>query len=237
MKGVEPVSDDVLRFGRIRAKRVNIIDENGTLRLAIANKERTANPIIGGKEIVTNRRPSAGIIFFNEDGDECGGLIFGDKWAHMSFDQYQQDQIVAIQYRETPLGQHSGLTVWDRPDRPVSEFLEKYLAIEAMPEGAEKEAAMALLRSEYHSPVRMYMGREADGSSSVVLADSKGNKRVAITVGPDGVPSILMFDEKGEVVESLVPDISYESDCESDSSDELEDSREVDLSCEEVQNG
>ena len=41
------MSEDVLRFGHIKAKRVNIIDADGTLRLAIANKERTANPIIG----------------------------------------------------------------------------------------------------------------------------------------------------------------------------------------------
>ena len=202
------MSEDTVTFEQIRAKRVNIIDENGVVRLAIANKDRTANPIIGGKEVVTDRHPSAGMIFFNDDGDECGGLIYGDKWAHMSFDQYGQDQILVLQYNESPEGRKYGLTVGDRPEAPLGPMIDRYQAILAMSDGEEKEKAMAEFQAGFHAPIRLFIGKHLDGSASVVMSDSKGKERIRIVVGSDNAPRIEMLDENGGIVDSLVPDIS-----------------------------
>ena len=48
------------------------------------------------------------MIFFNEAGDEVGGLIYESErrdsayraFGHLSFDQWQQNQVVAVQYQD-----------------------------------------------------------------------------------------------------------------------------------------
>jgi hypothetical protein len=47
--------------------------------------------------VATARKRPAGIIFFNDEGDEGGGLVFqgqkGESTASLTLDQYQQDQV------------------------------------------------------------------------------------------------------------------------------------------------
>ncbi len=44
-------NDDNKRFKEITAERINIVNANGTPVMVISNKERIANPIMGGKNI------------------------------------------------------------------------------------------------------------------------------------------------------------------------------------------
>lgn len=60
-------------FGEISAKRINIIDEDGNSRIVISNQELMPNPIIAGKEYKRQVAP-AGIVFYDEKGDEIGGI-------------------------------------------------------------------------------------------------------------------------------------------------------------------
>ena len=56
-------------MGEITVERINVVDRDGTLRMVIANKDRMHPGVMDGKTI--NRpRPYAGIIFFNDQGDE-----------------------------------------------------------------------------------------------------------------------------------------------------------------------
>jgi hypothetical protein len=192
-------------FDEISVRRINIVDGDGVLRMAIASKEKTPNPIIGGKEFVTNRRPSAGFIFFNDDGDECGGLTFGNKTAGLMFDRYQQDQVVGLIYREDDRGRRYGLTIWDRAERSVTELVERLEAIRSMPDGPEKQQAQKDLETDFRAPVRLFVGKEPQGGASVVISDSMGRERIRIGMGADDVPRIELLDEDGQVVHSLPP--------------------------------
>lgn len=90
-------------FKEINTERINIVENNGTLRLAISNRQRQDPGSYGGKKIAKRDRP-AGLIFFNDDGDECGGLVYdGDKHSASmtySIDQYKNDQIMQLQYNQ-----------------------------------------------------------------------------------------------------------------------------------------
>jgi hypothetical protein len=65
----------------------------------------------------------AGLIFFNDKGDECGGMTWsgkgeGDKASAnggIMFDQYNSDQIVGIRYGQHGQQNSSGMQVWERP--------------------------------------------------------------------------------------------------------------------------
>lgn len=198
------MAEDVMEFDEISVERLNIVDRNGVLRMAISGKDRFPNPMINGKEFVTNRR-CAGFIFFNDDGTECGGLTFGNKHAEILFDQYNQDQIVGIVYSERDGKRRYGLTVWDRPETHISELVAELEKIRALPEGHERAEAEKALRERFHSPLRMFAGRLPDGSVALSMSDGKGRERVRVSVGADDVPRVEILGENGEVKYSLSP--------------------------------
>lgn len=66
-------SKDNKSFDEITVKRINIVDDKGVNRMVISNQERMEPPIILGKKYKRALHP-AGIIFYNEKGDECGGI-------------------------------------------------------------------------------------------------------------------------------------------------------------------
>src|ERR1700735_5054213 len=89
--------DNIPHFKEIDAERINIVEKDGRLRMVISNQQSQHSGAIGGKEVAPRER-AAGVIFFNDDGDECGGLVFdGNKQQAsmvLSIDQNQNDQIM-----------------------------------------------------------------------------------------------------------------------------------------------
>src|SRR5215472_2091605 len=82
-------------FDEINVRRINFVDPNGTVRLILSNKTDAPGLIIRGKEYPHPDRKTAGVIFFDDEGTENGGLIFGgskskdgkvQSYGHLSFD-------------------------------------------------------------------------------------------------------------------------------------------------------
>src|SRR5258708_8243155 len=84
----------------LSVERINIVDSTGRLALVLSNGARLPGAAFAGKEYpqsFVGRGKSAGMLFFNELGDEVGGLIYeGAKqdstyraFGHLSFDQWQ----------------------------------------------------------------------------------------------------------------------------------------------------
>src|SRR6478609_9315429 len=63
------------KFKEIDVERINIVEKTGKLRMVISNGERQHPGIVDGKTLPKRYR-EPGMIFFNTDGDECGGLIY-----------------------------------------------------------------------------------------------------------------------------------------------------------------
>src|SRR5687767_4073642 len=119
-------------FDEITIGRMNVVDADGTLRLVISNKDRMHPGVIDGKTI-DRPRPVAGLLFFNESGDEVGGLTFTGQEvngkpqanAAIMFDQFRQDQTIGFSYSERDGQRTAGFQVWDRSDTPLSELIER----------------------------------------------------------------------------------------------------------------
>src|SRR3546814_15107032 len=105
-------------FDEISVKRIDIVEPDGKYRLVLANSERFPGLFMEGKEYKHHSRDGGGMLFFNDEGDEVGGLTFasntvGDKRqarGSLMFDPYKQDQTVGIQYREANGKRHAGRT-------------------------------------------------------------------------------------------------------------------------------
>src|SRR5438132_9494251 len=116
------------RFDEIDVQRINIVEKDGRVRLLIANADRQAVTVDGGKEILPDRKREAGLIFLNDEGDENGGLTYGGRTengvarasAGLSFDQYQQDETVTLRYSQTGRDRRAGLTIADRPEASIA---------------------------------------------------------------------------------------------------------------------
>ncbi|MCA1559456.1 MAG: hypothetical protein LC753_05615 [Acidobacteria bacterium] len=200
-------------LGEITAERINIVDANGTLRLVISNKDRMHPGVIGGK-VLQRPRPYAGLLFFNDQGDEAGGLILRGREqnstraadAGIMFDQLGQDQTIGFDYTEESGSRAAAFKVWDRPDVPLSELVEKLNAANAIQDQTERAAAVAQVRATAPKPAqRVFVGKGRDRVASVMLSDAQGRHRLVLKVDADGNASMEFLDGDGKVVHRVAP--------------------------------
>lgn len=198
------------RFSEIEVERINIVEKDGTLRLVISNRERSPGPVVGGMYMKTREGQRPGMIFFNDKGDECGGMTWGSRErdgrisanAGLMFDQYNQDQTVGLTYSQSDGERSAGLRVWERPLTPLADFARQVAEIEGMADSPEKAAAMRKLRDQAAASglagaARVFVGRGAGGEAVLSLADAKGKPRILLSVDSAGVPSLRFLDENG----------------------------------------
>ncbi len=202
------------KFDEIDVQRINVREPDGTLRMTISNMARFPGLIIKDKEYPHDRKV-AGALFFNDEGTENGGLVFAGKTGpdgkvshgvHLSMDQYQQDQVVVLSNIEEGGRRRSGLTVGDRPMRPILEDIEEQKELDRMPK-AEREALMKK-RAEagYYGANRVFLGRNGERESSLDLKDASGKVRLRLKVEPDGQAAIEFLDADGKVQRTLTPE-------------------------------
>jgi hypothetical protein len=149
-------------FDEIQVHRINIVEPDGTLRMVISNRSRLPGVIVKGKEQPQSDRPQAGMIFYNDEGSENGGLIFGgrrnekgevvDSGGSLSFDKYDANQIVQLAGVDDKNDRFAGLAVSDQSRR-------------------------------------IWVGRTEDGTASVSLMAADGKKRIQMQVTADGNPT------------------------------------------------
>ena len=206
-------SDTKTRFKVIDVERINIVEKDGKLRLAISNRELSPGPIIGGTYMKSREGQRPGMIFFNDKGDECGGMTWGSREengqvtanAGLMFDQYNQDQTVGISYNQRDDIRTAGLWVWDRPLTPIADFAKRLGEIESMKDSPEKNEALKALRNEavesgLSGVSRIFVGRGAKNEAIVSLSDTKGKPRIIMSVDSNDIPTLKFLNEDGKVI-------------------------------------
>jgi hypothetical protein len=195
-------------FGEINVARINVKDADGTLRMVISNKDRMHPGVMDGVTI-ERPRPVAGMLFFNDEGDEVGGLTYTGRATDTSkranagimFDQLNQDQTIGISYSETDGRRTAGFNVWDRADSPLSDLIKQLNEANRMTDTGARDARLAAIRAAAPpGPRRVFVGKNPDRSATVSLADAEGRTRLRLTVDAAGNPRIEFLDEAGKVV-------------------------------------
>jgi hypothetical protein len=199
------------RIDELTVQRLNVVDANGTLRFVLSNKDRMHPGVMDG--VTINRpRPVAGMLFFNDEGDEVGGLTYtgtddnGRRAnAGLMFDQLKQDQTIGISYSEGNGQRSAGLQVWDRSEQqPLSELIKGLNEANALPEGAARDEAVKAVRAKAQpGPRRVFVGKNSDKAATVSLADANGKPRLVMTVGADGAASIDFLDADGKSIQRI----------------------------------
>lgn len=199
-------------FDEITVHRINVVEPDGTLRMVISNKAQFPGIIIKGNETPHPDRSTAGMLFFNDEGTENGGLIFGgskDKngkvtsYGHLSFDQYEQDQVFSIDAEQENGQRTSELRMIDEPDYPITEDLAAAARIEKLPKEQQPAAWKQLRAGKGRAETRIVLARGEDRSVALRLKDVEGRDRIVIRVAPDGTPELQLLDASGKVTNSM----------------------------------
>lgn len=197
-------------FEELDVHRINVREPDGTLRMTLSGRSRIPGVIIRGKQYPAVGRDQAGILFFNEEGSETGGLIFGGRdeagrpqsSGSLTFDRYEQDQVVQILETENGDRRFAGLLVSDRPNGRLN--FEELQRAQSIPYRRERIAAFrAANAGEAH---RVIVGRDTDNSSQVSLKDGRGRTRLLMRVEQDGAAAIQFLNEQGQVVRTVAPE-------------------------------
>ena len=174
-------SSKTTSFGEINVERINIVEPDGTLRMVLSNHAKLPGIIVRGKERVF-ARPQAGMLFYNDEGSENGGLIFGghknakgeveDSGGSLSFDKYDANQIVQLAGVDDKEDRFAGLMVTDSPKAGDSHR-------------------------------RVWVGRTEDGTAAVSIMDANGRKRISMEVRADGASRLSFLDANGKVINEI----------------------------------
>ena len=172
----------IASFDEINVQRINVREPDGTLRMVIADSAKLPGVIVKGKEQPKVDRPQAGMIFFNDEGSENGGLIFGgkrdahgdvvDSGGSLSFDRYNANQVVQLLGVDDKENSMAGMAVSDSKENGSGHR-------------------------------RIWVGRSADGSALLSLMDAVGNERIQMKVASDGAAEIDFLDANGNVTKVI----------------------------------
>ncbi len=210
-------------FKDIDVERVNVVGANGKPVLVLSNRRLMPGPSMNGKDyppsVSEGRSLLAGMLFFNDDGDEVGGLLFNGfrkgngpadygALGHLSFDQWKQNQVVALQYNDHGTSRRAGLVIWDRPtDVPLDHELDRLLHMQSAT-GPDldklKQEAQDARAGGASGAQRVFIGSE-NKTAEVLLSDTKGKVRARLYVGPDNAPHLDFLNEDGSVSATYPP--------------------------------
>lgn len=201
-------------FDTIDVQRINVREPDGTLRMVVSNKDAFPGAIFGDREY-DHPRHVAGMIFYNDEGMENGGLIFNgsrddagntNSGGHLSFDPYDRDQAISLTQIEQNGTVRAALQINDTGTTSVESIFREMERIRTLPE-AERGEAMEALRSQGDSGAqRLFVGKNDKQASVIALSDASGKPRLLLRVKPEGGASIEFLDADGNVQRTLAPE-------------------------------
>jgi len=201
-----------VKFDEVDVQRINFQEPDGTLRLVISNKAKFPGAFFKNKEIPRPDRDANGMLFLNDEGTEMGGLTFGGvkrkdgqivSDGHLSFDQYDQDQLFSIDAGQEGTAKRTSLQITDRGDYSLYASIDELLRIKTLPPDQQQEAFRKFAETHPGDHQRIILARGGDKSAVLRMKDTEGRDRIVMKVGADGVPILQFLNEAGKVIEQL----------------------------------
>jgi len=148
----------------------------------------------------------------SEEGTEQGGLIWGasqlpdgtiENHGHLSLDQYEENQIFALDAGQEGKDKFSQITIADQGDYPVEEKRKAEERIGKLPADKQDDAWGEFFTTHRHDVQRLVLGRARDGSVGLSLRDGNGKVRILVEVQSDGKAALRFLDDSGRVLSEL----------------------------------
>jgi hypothetical protein len=199
------------RYDEITVRRLRVVDASGATRLILTGKP-IPEGTIDGKPIprIGAPRDNAGMIFYNDNGDEQGGLTYsgakGEQGASLTFDAWRQDQALELQHGSGTYGSDSYIAGNELPKESLIDVATAFMRESAALRTDEERLALKRrYRSEGKFGYQRWQIGNRGGASDVRLNDAKGHVRLRLSVAANGDARIEFLDASGAVVKSIVP--------------------------------
>ena len=201
-----------LRLKSLDVERINIVDPDGQRKMALFDSAHKPEIFMAGEEFAGLRQgsiPACGILFYNGEGDECGGLIFGSRQLEdgtyeqgllLAFDAFRNDQVLFLSAEESAGNRTAALQIWDRPPGSLVQDLK---ALQAATDPASRQAVRERV-AQGHAQ-RLSLGTASDHSLALSMNDSKGRTRLRVAIDAQDRPKLEFLDENGAVTASMPP--------------------------------
>jgi len=205
----KPEANEILQ--EITTERLNIVGKDGNKYIVLSNPERQAAATINGKPInpEETERNVAGLLFFNEEGDEVGGLVYGidstDSYQLLTFDQRKNDQIMALrkdEYLEDGAWKKQyGLVLQERSEKQSNVIIAELQEINKIGDSLLREKKLQEFYNDPQNlaPQRLFIGRTFSEKVGLYLMDKDNKPRLQIYLDKDGEPHIEIFDKNGNL--------------------------------------
>lgn len=199
-----------LRLKELTVERINVVEPDGTPRMIISDQHHFPGLIIKGHDFPRNRY-TAGMLFYNNEGTENGGLIFGGSkgesgeptsYGHLSFDKYMQTQTLVIEAQQHGGSYSKGFSIVDQPDYPITNEFPLRAEVDANP-GKKAELIKSFCMAHGCAKERLTLGESPDKAVYLMLKDRQGRKRLVLAVQPDGPPLLRFFSAQGKVIDQI----------------------------------
>jgi len=144
----------------------------------------TPDPVIGGKAY---RRafPGSGIVIYDAQGNERGGLGIADVPGGAPALALDHDNVDAIGWRVLPDGSIK-------------------FGMSAKPPEQKDSGGHVVAAKDGATPIQLTVG--PDGSPSLVMTDKQDRPRVRLTVTNEGYGALEFLDAAGRVVGTYAPE-------------------------------
>jgi hypothetical protein len=188
----------------LTVKRLNVVEDDGTLRIVIGNSTHSRTAPMRGRLVEhPGRNASAGLLFVNDEGTECGGLQYAgsrgaqgkEQMGYLNVDDYEQNESVRLGMFQNGDVSQKFIEFTDRPAWSIVNMIEET-------EGLDPVAAQAIFDRHFdevdgRGRSRMRLAREEDGSVRLVLRDGEGRDRLRFMVPAQGESVVEVVDPEG----------------------------------------
>jgi hypothetical protein len=200
----------------LEAERIDIRERDGTLKAALSNSEGFNE----GQRAERGKVDFSGLMFYNEEGQEEGGLVYSGKGTPsgqnadvtLTMDQFRQDQNVYLHHEEHKDGQdlrvEDGLSINARPDwTGVKQEYSIYGDMDKLAPEQKDDLRLRSLQVGKISSNRLFFGVKRGSDHGLAYDDTGlfiknkwGRNAIKLFVDDDNKPHFEIYDPLGKSI-------------------------------------
>lgn len=203
----------------LEAQTINIRESDGTLKAVLSNAAGFT-AMGGDRAKEPGGVPFSGLLFYNQEGDEEGGLVYRGKAipggqdadVSLTFDQYRQDQNVFLHHEEHNdvhgRSIDDGLTIISRPDHTQTrDEYAIYGQLENLPADQREALQLKSLQEGRISTRRLFVGDRRGlkdnapyDDAGIFIKNRWGRDAIKLYVDFNNKPHLEVYDQFGKSI-------------------------------------
>lgn len=196
---------DILK--ELNVEKLNICEPDGRVKMTLFNSKNIPSLILEDEDLLPGHRANDGIsgaMFYNNHGDECGGLIYGSNvdedgnvnmGMSLTFDKWKQDQVLQLHLDKEGDREMYGISIYDRPNESIRHNLERMKQLQVEPDESKQKDLIKKLQYKNHR--RVFVGKSNE-VTTISLFDSKGTPKFSVYINDNDE---LVMKVNGEKVD------------------------------------